>query len=141
MNAKPTMETIMVALKAVATAALLATTLVAPVAAQAPGGPDPRAGSGAAPGMSGTSVSPALVTKTGAALRQVTEIRQSFAPRVAAAKSDDEKQTLQQQAMDKAVQAINDQGLSVDQYNQVIRLAQSDPQLEQQLVAAAKGTK
>ena len=139
----------MVALKAVATAALLVTTLAGPVAAQAPGGPDTRPGTGSsagpgtggAPGMSGTSVSPALVNKTGAALRQVTEIRQTFAPRVAAAKSDDEKQTLQQQAMDKAVQAINGQGLSVDQYNQVIRLAQSDPQLEQQLVAAAKNTK
>ncbi len=130
----------MVALKAVATTALL--TLALPAAAQTPGDADARPEAhpspGATSGPSGTSVSPTLVNKTGSALGQVSAIRQSFAPRVAAAKSDDEKNALQQQAMDQAVKAINDQGLSVDQYNEVIRLAQNDQQLQQQLVAVAK---
>jgi hypothetical protein len=68
----------------------------------------------------------------------VTTIRQSYSPRIAAAKSTDEKQGLQQQAMDESVKAVNGQGLSVDQFNQVIRLAQADPDFQQRLLAAAK---
>ncbi len=134
----------MVGIKAAATAATLLVAATLPAAAQQP---RPNAGpgvGGAAPNAApnapgpGTAVSPALVSKTGAAMRQVTDIRQSYAPRVAAARNDDEKQTLQQQAMDQAVRAINDQGLSVDQYNQVIRLAQADPTLQEQLLSAAQ---
>jgi hypothetical protein len=81
------------------------------------------------------------VDKAGAALRQVTVIRQTYAPRIAAANSDKEKQSLRQQAMDEAAKAVNDQGLSVDQYNEVMRLAEADPGLEQRLVTAAKANK
>ena len=127
----------MIVVKAALGAATLLVALALPAAAQQPG---QQANPNAAPPAAGVSVSPALVTKTGAALRQVADIRQSYAPRVAAAQSDGEKQTLQQQAMDETVRAINGQGLSVDQYNQVIRMAQADPQLQEQLVSAAKGT-
>ena len=133
----------MIDIKAAATAATVLIALTLPGAAQT-SGPDAGATPSTPPpatGPSGTAVSPALVTKTGAALRQVSDIRQSYAPRVASAKSDDEKQSLQQQAMDEAVRAINAQGLSVDQYNQVIRLAQADPTLQDQLVTAAKASK
>jgi hypothetical protein len=40
--------------------------------------------------------------------------------------------------MDESVKAVNGQGLSVDQFNQVIRLAQADPDFQQRLLAAAK---
>jgi uncharacterized protein DUF4168 len=36
------------------------------------------------------------------------------------------------------VQAISDQGLSVEQYNQVIQMAQADPTLKQRLLSAAQ---
>jgi hypothetical protein len=121
----------MAGFKAAAIGAALLTMFVAPLAAQQPSGAPPTA----------TAVPDHMVAKTGAALRDVTEIRQSYAPRVAAATSEGEKQGLQQQAMDAAVKAIGDRGLSLDQYNDVIRAAQGDPQLEQRLVAAAKTAK
>ena len=124
----------MAGLKAAAiAAALLTSTLAVPLAAQQPGA--------APPGQSATAVPDTVVAKTGAALRDVTEIRETYAPRVAAASNDGEKQGLLQQATDKSVKAITDRGLSLDQYNQVIRAAQADPQLEQRLVTAAKTAK
>ena len=36
------------------------------------------------------------------------------------------------------VQAINDQGLLVEQYNQVIQMAQADPTLKKRLPSAAQ---
>src|SRR5258706_5547877 len=101
----------------------------------------PQQRGAAPPGKPAPAVPDTVVAKTGAALRDVTEIRETYAPRVAAASNDGEKQGLLQQATDKSVKAITDRGLSLDQYNQVIRAAQADPQLEQRLVTAAKSAK
>jgi hypothetical protein len=115
---------------------LLATALALPLAAQQSAPPSP--GTPTAPGA---ALPDETVSKAGAALRQVTVIRQTYTPRIASASSDKEKQSLRQQAMDEAAKAVNDQGLSIDQYNQVMRLAEADPSLEQRLVTAAKTTK
>lgn len=36
------------------------------------------------------------------------------------------------------IKAINDQGLSVQQYNQVIQMAQADPTLKERLLSVAQ---
>jgi Domain of unknown function (DUF4168) len=36
------------------------------------------------------------------------------------------------------MKAISDQGLSVQQYNQVIQMAQADPSLKQRLISVAQ---
>jgi len=126
----------MLRLKTVAlSGALLALTAILPLAAQQPD---------AAPGIGGPAAGPsdeATVTKAGVALRQVSQIRSNYTPRIASAKSDTEKQGLQQQAMGEAMKAINDQGLSIDQYNKVIQEAQADPGVQQRLITAAKTAK
>lgn len=117
-----------------AAAAVFTLALASPLAAQQPA----PGKNGPAPGPSAASVAPGTIQQAGAALRDVTTIRETFTPQIASAKSDGEKQTLQQRAMDAAAKAINDQGLSVDQYNDVMRKAQADPALGEQVLTAAR---
>jgi GTP1/Obg family GTP-binding protein len=111
-------------------AALLVTAMALPAAAQQPSG----APSGA---VSGANMSDATVSKVGAALRQVAQIEQTYSQRLQSANTAVQKQDISQQASDAAVTAITQQGLTIDQYNQVIQAAQSDPALKQRVLAAA----
>jgi hypothetical protein len=83
-------------------------------------------------------LSDATVQKVGAVLRQTVTIRQKYAERAQSVKSPQEEQALAAQAQSEMVQAVNDQGLSVQQYNQVIQMAQADPTLKQRLLTLAQ---
>jgi hypothetical protein len=120
-------------LKAVVlSSALLAIATTVPMAAPRAGTPAPHAGK---------SVDPATVTKVGVALGQVSEIRQNYLSRIAAAATESEKQGLRQRSNNETKKALADQGLSVEQYNQVMLEAQANPDIEQRLIEAAKGAK
>ena len=117
-------------------AAFLASAAVAALAQQ--GGP-----SAAGPEAPGATIqqgdlSDAMVHKVGAALRQTVTIRQKYAERAQTMKSQEQQETLNAQAQTEMVKAISDQGLSVQQYNQVIQMAQTDPTLKQRLLSAAQ---
>jgi hypothetical protein len=86
----------------------------------------------------GTGVSEATVTKAGAALRDVMKVQETYQGRIESAPSDDQKKGLAAQANAEALQAINSQGLSVEDYTKVIRMARTDPQLKQKLLDAAQ---
>jgi ABC-type branched-subunit amino acid transport system substrate-binding protein len=86
----------------------------------------------------GASPSDEMVTKVGKAVGQIAEIREECQERLTRAATDDEKQALAQRAEQAAVKAIREQGLSVDQYNQVVAAADNDPDLEERLLAAAE---
>ena len=111
-------------------AAMLATAMALPAAAQPPSG----APSGA---VTGANMSDATVKKVGAALRQVAQIEQTYSQRLQSANTPVQKQDISKQASNAAVTAITQQGLTIDQYNQVIQAAQSDPALKQRVLAAA----
>ena len=53
-------------------------------------------------------------------------IRESYQRKIAAAPPSD-KQQLTIEANDAMAKAVTDQGLSVDEYNSIIRTAQNDP--------------
>ena len=122
----------------VSTAALAATltlALAAPLAAeQQPPSPGPSTGAS----NGGAAMPRETITQAGAALREVTTIRENYAPQIATAKSDAERETLQQRAMDLSTKAINDRGMSVDQYNEVMRKARADRALGDQVLQAAR---
>ena len=67
-----------------------------------------------------------------AAIGQVTTIRESYESKIAAAPASD-KQRLTNEANDALTKAVTDQGLSVDEYNSIIRTAQNDPAVRQKL--------
>jgi hypothetical protein len=97
--------------------ALMGTTLPVQVSAQ-------QAAQGVAPPPSAgamTNIPDATIQKAGAALKHVAQIQQDYTQNMKSAQTKDQQQALTQQADAQAVQAINNQGLSVDQYNKVIR--------------------
>jgi GTP1/Obg family GTP-binding protein len=111
-------------------AAILATAMALPAAAQQPSGTP----SGA---ISGANMSDATVSKVGAALRQVAQIKETYSQRLQSANTPTQKQDISKQASGAAVTAITQQGLTINQYNQVIQAAQNDPVLKQRVLAAA----
>jgi hypothetical protein len=84
------------------------------------------------------AVPDALVHKVGAALRQTATIRQKYTQRAQAASTPEQKQALSSQVETEMMRAISDQGLSLQQYNQVIQMAQADPALKQRVLSAAQ---
>ena len=72
------------------------------------------------------------LTAAAAAIVQVTTIRQSYESKIAVASASD-KQRLTKEADDALTKAVTDQGLSVDEYNSIIRTAQNDPAVRQKL--------
>ncbi len=86
----------------------------------------------------GVGVPDEMVEKVGAAVGQVAMIRQEYTERVQTAESDDEKERLAEKAQQAAVKAIGDQGLSVNDYNEVVTAAEGNPELEDRLLTAAR---
>jgi Domain of unknown function (DUF4168) len=128
------------------TATLLAAALsmgcTLPLAAQQ----QPRAGGATPPGtagappVAGSTISDATIAKTGAALQQLSGIqRDYYAQRAQAA--PEQRQALEEQANRAARQAINGQGLSVDEFNRVMQLAQADDGVRQRVMAAANSAR
>jgi GTP1/Obg family GTP-binding protein len=85
----------------------------------------------------GASIPDATVGKVGAALQQVQQIKQTYSQRLGAANTPAQQEDISKQATGAAVTAVTRQGLTIDQYNQVIQAAQSDPALKQRVLAAA----
>lgn len=78
------------------------------------------------------SISDEKLNAAAVAIGQVTTIRQSYQSKIATAPASD-KQRLAKEANDALEKAVTDQGLSVDEYNNIIRTAQNDPALRQKL--------
>jgi hypothetical protein len=82
--------------------------------------------------------SDATVQKVGKALRSMATIRQEYTEKAQSANSPDQQKELTDQAQSSMVKAIGDQGLSVQQYNQVVQMAQADPGLKERLLSVAQ---
>src|SRR5690349_19786675 len=111
----------------------LALSLAPPLALAAQDAPPPQA----PPAPPSGSVSDATIGKAGAALRDVASLQEKYQPKMDQAGSQQEKQGLAARANAEAVQAIQSHGLSVQEYSNVVRMAQSNPQLRQRLLDAA----
>ena len=72
------------------------------------------------------------LTAAAAALGDVTSIRESYERKIAEAPQPD-KQRVTDEANNALKKAVNDQGLSVDEYNTILRTAQNDPTVRQKL--------
>jgi hypothetical protein len=113
---------------------LLGTVAIVPVAAQQAPPAERDATSGKTPNA---TVPDETVARTGAALKQVTEINNVYAPKMEAAPTTDERARLRDQEIDAAKKAIGEQGLTIDQYNKVLQLADADQALRERLLKAA----
>lgn len=68
-----------------------------------------------------------------AAVVAVQRIHQEWEPRIQAAPDEDTRLGLQGQAQEKMVAAVEAEGLTVEEYNQIFQMAQDDPGLRQQV--------
>jgi len=98
---------------------------------QSPQAQPPQAQSPQAQSPSMT-ISDEKLNAAAAAIGRVTNIRQSYEPKIAAAPPAN-KQHMTEEANDAIKKAVTDQGLSVDEYNSIIRTAQNDPSVRQKL--------
>lgn len=93
----------------------------------------------AMPAPSDATLSDGTISKAGAALHDVADLQRKYQGKMDGA-SPEQKQGLSTQANAEAVQAIQSHGLSVQEYSNVVRLAQNNPQVKQRLLdAAGKG--
>ena len=84
-------------------------------------------------GQSPTSTIPdQKLSAAAAAIGQVTSIRQSYEKRISEASPSD-KERLSDEAYDALEKAVTDQGLSIDEYNTIVKKAQNDPATRQRL--------
>ena len=104
--------------------------------AQSPQAQSPQAQSPQAQSPEVQSPSPTIsdqkLSAAAAAIGQVTTIRHSYESRIAEAPPSD-KERLTGEANDALEKAVTDQGLSVDEYNTIIKTAQNDPAIRQKL--------
>lgn len=92
----------------------------------------------APPAVTHPDLSDSTVHKVGVALKHVTQIRQDYANRENPNMAPNDRQALTQREEAASVKAVEDQGLSVDQYNQVLRMAMADDGLKNRLLTEAQ---
>ncbi len=68
----------------------------------------------------------------------VQEVREDFADRLQEAEDETEAQEMQQEAQDEMVSAVEDAGMSVEEYNEVAMALQNDPELMQEVQEQAE---
>jgi hypothetical protein len=81
-------------------------------------------------------VSDQTISQVAKAVAQILRLRQSLQEDIATAQTDEERQSLAAEVESAAARAIDEQGLSITQYNEVITAAQSDPELEERVLLA-----
>ena len=84
------------------------------------------------------AVSQDMVTRVGSAAGRVARIQQDYATQAEAQTANDAREALANQARAAAEQAIDEQGISIEDYNAVLSAAEGDPDLEQRLLSAAR---
>ena len=88
----------------------------------------------AAPAIEAPAVSDDKLNSFAVAFLEVEKIKQEYTQRLQQASSETEQQQIQNEAGEKMLQAVETtDGISVDEYNQIIQSAQADPDLAQRL--------
>jgi hypothetical protein len=95
--------------------------------------PDQQPASQAGP----AAIPDTTIGKAGAALHDVAKLQEKYQGKMDSA-SPEQKKDLGAQANAEAVQAIQSHGISVQEYSNVVRTAQNNPQIKQRLLEAAK---
>jgi Domain of unknown function (DUF4168) len=86
---------------------------------------------------SGT-ISQDMVTRVGSAAGLVARIQQDYAVQAEAEPGEDARLALASRARAAAERAIDEQGISIEDYNTVLSAAESDRGLEQRILDAAR---
>ncbi|WP_045212950.1 DUF4168 domain-containing protein [Desulfonatronovibrio magnus] len=80
------------------------------------------------------NVSEADLDKAAGAYVEITEIRENFQESLAGITDPEQAQELQEQAGEAMVEAVQNNGLDVQQYNEIMEAAQADEELRNKLL-------
>jgi GTP1/Obg family GTP-binding protein len=75
------------------------------------------------------------------AAKDVQKINQDYVPAYQAAQTDEQRTAIQQEAMGKMAQSVKDKGMSVEKYNQIVSVAQADPEIARKVDSYAQQAK
>ncbi|HUN43089.1 MAG TPA: DUF4168 domain-containing protein [Acetobacteraceae bacterium] len=92
---------------------------------------------GMPPGVATSQLSDVTIQKAGRALRNVAQIKMDYSQRLQSVQDPGTRQQLVNEAKGQQIQAVEAQGLSVQQYDQVMQIAQANPAVKQRLLSAA----
>jgi len=84
------------------------------------------------------TISQDMVTRVGSAAGLIARIQQDYATQAEAEPGDEAREALATRARAAAERVIDEQGISVQDYNAVLTAAESDQDLERRLVDAAR---
>jgi 2,4-dienoyl-CoA reductase-like NADH-dependent reductase (Old Yellow Enzyme family) len=80
-----------------------------------------------------TEISQEQLAAFAAAAQRVQELNQKWIPQINQAGSDAENAQMREQAMQEMTAAVRDEGLTVEEYNQIYDAAQRSPEVMQQI--------
>jgi hypothetical protein len=89
-------------------------------------------------GQQGAQIDPQTLDRFVDAFVAVQQIREDFAARLQDVDSEAEAQAMQQEAQEEMISAVEENGLNVEQYNQVAMALQSDPAMMQRVQQMAE---
>lgn len=69
---------------------------------------------------------------------EVQRISDDYQSKFTTASTPEERQRVQQEATEKMTKAVEEKGMTVDQYNEVARVAQADAEVAQQITEYVK---
>ena len=72
------------------------------------------------------------------AAKDVQKINQDYMPVYQSAQNDQQRATIEQEAMGKMAKSVKDEGMSVEKYNQIVAAAQADPEVARKVDSYAK---
>ncbi|HYZ62520.1 MAG TPA: DUF4168 domain-containing protein [Acetobacteraceae bacterium] len=84
------------------------------------------------------TISEEMVTRVGTAAGHVARIQQEYAMQAEAEPATEAREALASRARAAAERAIDEQGITIQDYNTVLNAAEENQELEQQLLAAAR---
>jgi len=73
-----------------------------------------------------------LLDAAAAAIKRVASLKQDYQQRIAAAVPSD-KERIANEAINALAKAITDQGLSVEEYDSILEVAQNDPEVREKI--------
>ncbi|MFO8024066.1 DUF4168 domain-containing protein [Thiohalophilus sp.] len=85
-------------------------------------------------GQAAANVDEASLNKFKDAFSEVNSIRESFAGKLENVEDTEKAQELQQQAQQDMVSAVEDAGLSVQEYNEIFAAVQQNPELQEKVL-------
>jgi predicted ATPase with chaperone activity len=80
-----------------------------------------------------TAIPDQKLDATATALQRVTDVRRTYEEKLSSA-SGDEQQRIVSEANDAMSKAVTDQGISLAEFDSIIRVAQSDPDLREKIL-------